>query len=38
VREIGLGLGLGVVFGTVWSQMQTVPVARRISEYYKANP
>ena len=29
---------LGVVFGAVWSTMQTGPVARRISEYYKNNP
>ena len=38
-----LGLGclfivLGVVFGSVWSVMQTGPVSKRISEYYKNNP
>ena len=38
IREASLGIGLGVVFGAVWSTMQTGPVARRISEYYKNNP
>ena len=38
IREASLGIGLGVVFGSVWSVMQTGPVARRISEYYKNNP
>ena len=38
IREASLGVGLGVVFGAVWSTMQTGPVARRISEYYKNNP
>jgi len=38
IREASLGIGLGVVFGAVWSTMQTGPVSRRISEYYKNNP
>ncbi len=38
IREASLGIGLGVVFGSVWSVMQTGPVSRRISEYYKNNP
>ena len=38
IREASLGVGLGVVFGAVWSTMQTGPVSRRISEYYKNNP
>ena len=38
IREASLGIGLGVVFGSVWSVVQTGPVARRISEYYKNNP
>ena len=38
IREASLGVGLGVVFGAVWSTMQTGPVARRITEYYKNNP
>jgi hypothetical protein len=38
IREASLGIGLGVVFGSVWSAMQTGPVSRRISEYYKNNP
>ena len=38
IREASLGIGLGVVFGAVWSTMQTGPVARRITEYYKNNP
>ena len=38
IREASLGIGLGVVFGSVWSVMQTGPVSKRISEYYKNNP
>ena len=38
IREASLGIGFGVVFGSVWSVMQTGPVSRRISEYYKNNP
>ena len=38
IREASLGIGLGVVFGSIWSVMQTGPVSRRISEYYKNNP
>ena len=38
IREASLGIGLGVVFGSVWSVVQTGPVSRRISEYYKNNP
>ena len=38
IREASLGIGLGVVFGSVWSVMQTGPVSRRITEYYKNNP
>ena len=38
IREASLGVGLGVVFGAVWSTMQTGPVSKRIVEYYKNNP
>jgi len=38
IREASLGIGFGVVFGSVWSVMQTGPVSKRISEYYKNNP
>ena len=38
IREASVGVGLGVVFGAVWSTMQTGPVSRRIAEYYKNNP
>ena len=38
IREASLGVGLGVVFGAVWSTMQTGPVSKRIVEYYKNTP
>ena len=38
IREASLGVSLGVVFGAVWSTMQTGPVSKRIVEYYKNNP